>query len=103
MKWRLERSEDFKTDLDNIATYLATEGGFKLAEGFLECARKTSYQLRDYPESGTVKAFPRAGIIRFIVVDGFPNHLIFYQVIENELCVRLLRVLHGTRNLRAIL
>lgn len=103
MKWRLERSEDFKADLSNIATYLTAEGGLELAERFLECARKTSFQLREYPESGTVKTFPRAGTIRFIIVDEFPNHLIFYQVIENELCVRLLRVLHGTRNLRAIL
>jgi toxin ParE1/3/4 len=39
--------------------------------------------------------------LRFWRLPGFGNHLIFY--LTNEQCIEIVRVLHGARNIDAIL
>jgi len=55
------------------------------------------------PHSGAPCRFALTELrgIRRVPVSGFPKHLIFYSVEDNE--VLILRVLHGARDLESLL
>lgn len=41
--------------------------------------------------------------LRWTLVPGFPNHMVFYRYSEQENVLLILQVLHGARDLQAIL
>ena len=84
------------------ATYIA-EDNLDAAEGFLVAAEKTFQLLGRMPGIGKLCRFsnPQLSGIRQYPIKGFKNYLIFYRATDSE--VEVLRVLHGARDLEAIL
>ena len=84
------------------ATYIA-EDNLDAAERFLVAAEETFQLLGRMPGIGKLCRFsnPQLSAIRQYPVKGFKNYLIFYRATDSE--VEVLRVLHGARDLEAIL
>lgn len=89
-------------DLIEQATYIA-ENNLDAAERFLVAAEETFQFLGRMPGIGKLCRFSKLQLldIRQYPVKGFKNYLIFYRATDSE--VEVLRVLHGTRDLEAIL
>jgi toxin ParE1/3/4 len=86
-----------KKDLFEIADFIADQS---LDSGlrFLDKVETSFQKLAEMPELGAVCPFRHAEItgIRVRAVTGFPNHLIFYRVETEQICV--IRVLHGSQD-----
>ncbi len=89
-------------DLIEQATYIA-EDNLDAAERFLVAAEETFQLLGRMPGMGKRCKFssPQLLGIRQYAIKGFKNYLIFYRATDSE--VEVLRVLHGARDLEAIL
>lgn len=89
-------------DLIEQATYMA-QGNLDAAEDFLVAAEATFQLLGRMSGIGKLCGFsnPQLSGIRQYPIRGFKNYLIFYRATESE--VEVLRVLHGARDLEAIL
>lgn len=79
------------------------QGGPDVAERFLDSLERAYERLSLHPMIGVAceGLSPRLDSVRRWGVPGFPNHLIFYR--EGSGCVEILRILHGARDLEAIL
>lgn len=77
-------------------------GGEELGDRFIAACEVGFNRLAAFPESGTALRLrhPRLEGIRFILVPDFENILILYTLGENQ--VRVVRVLHGKRDIEAI-
>jgi toxin ParE1/3/4 len=73
------------------------------ADRFLEAAEHTFRQLADWPTMGRRWRTPirRLSNVRVWRVRGFPKWLVFY--LSSDEAIEVLRVLHGARDLHAIL
>lgn len=89
-------------DLIECADYIA-QGNLEIAEQFLVAAEATFQQLGEMPGLGKFSKFsnPKLERIRQYSIKGFRRYLIFYLVIDSG--IEILRVLHGARDLEAIL
>jgi toxin ParE1/3/4 len=89
-------------DLIELATYIA-EDSLDVSDRFLSAAERTFKQVAQMPGMGKLCRFshPSLSEVRQQAITGFRNYLIFYQT--TELGVEILRVLHGARDLEAIL
>jgi len=90
-------------DLDEYADYLAGEAGLDAALRFFAAAHSTFALLATQPQIGwrsRVK-YPGLAALRVFRATGFEQMLIFYQTFSGG--VDILRVVHGSRNLRALL
>lgn len=90
------------TDLIAIATYIA-QNNLSVSDKFLLAVEETFKQLGKLPQMGKVCQFshPKLAIIRQVAIKGFRKYLIFYYLTENG--VEILRVIHGVRDIEAIL
>ena len=90
------------TDLSELANYIAVDN-LEAAENFLLAAQETFQILAKMPMMGSLCKFelPEIYQVRFWRIKGFPKHLIFYLPLSDG--VEIIRVIHGTRNLEAIL
>ncbi len=63
------------------------------------------HSLLHWPERGTLCRFRSASLadLRWISISGFPKYLVIYRYIPQEEAVLIVQVLHGARNLEAIL
>ncbi len=66
---------------------------------FAEAFKSTITLLSGMPHLGRLRPDLGAPGIRSWRVEGFRNYLLFYEVLPDQ--VRLLRVLHGSRDLQA--
>ena len=89
-------------DLDNQADYVSERFGLDSAERFIHAAHETSKLLVIHPQLGWSPHFGIRSMknIRVFRVNGFESMLILYRPLENG--VEILRVVHGSRNLRAL-
>jgi toxin ParE1/3/4 len=89
-------------DLIEQATYIAQDN-LDTAERFLVVAEETFQLLGRMSGIGKLCSFsnPQLSGIRQYAIKGFKNYLIFYRATDSE--VEVLRVLHGARDLEAIL
>jgi toxin ParE1/3/4 len=89
-------------DLDEIAAYIQKDNP-QAALRFLDSADATFASLAQMPGIGSryLVRHPRLKDLRCFPVKDFPNHLIFYQPADDD--TEIIRVLHGARNLAAIL
>lgn len=86
-------------DVDTIAAYLFSESP-AAGERFVTRFDETLARISERPGIGRTRAdlSRRLGRIRSVAIDGFPNHLVFYE--ERSEAVLIVRVLHGARRLR---
>ena len=90
-------------DLDEQAEYLASHGNLELALRFYRAAEATFELLASRPWMGKVNQFHSRFLanVRTFPLKGFAKHLVFYLPIEQG--VEIIRVLHGTRDLKVLL
>jgi plasmid stabilization system protein ParE len=61
--------------------------------------------LLSLPERGATCRFrsPALAGLRWIFVPGFPKHMVFYRYLPQEQLLRIVKVVHGARNLETIM
>ncbi len=83
------------------AEYYRTESGVLLADRWRRAVSETVRSLRKLPERGAlwrvVGRSPHG--LRWIPVDGFPKHLVFYRLDETARTVIIVDIIHGARDL----
>lgn len=101
---RADKRERARQDLAEIALHLTRESGSEeLGLRFLEATADAFEQLVAMPEIGAPRDFPNPRLrrLRLWVVQGFPNHLIWYLPTADGIDV--VRVLHAARDQGEIL
>jgi toxin ParE1/3/4 len=99
---RVIRLRQARRDLVEAAAYLE-ERSPDAARRFLAAVEETLAGIAATPGIGVARRVRhlRLGKLRMLPVHGFEKHLVFDQ--ETEAGVELVRVLHGTRGIKAIL
>jgi len=89
-------------DLDEHADYLAREATVNVALDFLSASHETFVLLAENPNMGWSSRLknPALKTLRVFRVTGFDKMLIFYRPRSEG--IDILRVVHGSRNLRAL-
>jgi plasmid stabilization system protein ParE len=85
-----------RLDLKKHWRYIARDN-VDAADRLLAAAEQTFDFIAAHPELGSQRSFRKLVGVRSRSVDGFVNHLVFYQSRGNR--VVILRVLHGMRDL----
>jgi toxin ParE1/3/4 len=90
-------------DLEEQAYYYATQGSRELGHRFLVAAHETFTLLATQPEMGWRRPLkhPSLESLRVFRITGFERVIILYRPIPSG--VDILRVVHGSRNLQALL
>jgi toxin ParE1/3/4 len=85
-----------------LATYIAFDN-IDVSDKFLAAAEETFKQLAQTPKMGRLREFssPNLADVRQQAIKGFKNYLVFYRTRDTD--VEILRVLHGRRDIEAIL
>jgi len=95
-----ERAAD--ADIDEQFAYIA-ERNFDAALRYYDAVGKTLHRLAEMPMPGRIQPANNLRLVgmRRLAVIGYSNYLIFYIASDQEL--RVVRVLHGARDIQAIL
>ena len=90
-------------DVQESATYLASEASPETGERFLDAVQAECATLASFPKIGSPCFFRnlRLRSLRRHPVSNFENWLIFYQ--PEEGAIEVVRVLHGARDISRIL
>jgi toxin ParE1/3/4 len=98
---RLSRAA--RADLIEITTYFLeqSEQSLSLARRFLLSFEETARMLAKYPKIGRPVEFLQDRQMRHLAIRRFDRYRIFYE--ERADAVRIVRVLHGARDLASIL
>ena len=106
---RILRREAAKRDLIQQWVWYAENAGFEVADRFLAAVEDALTALASQPGSGSLLFTQRSdlrGIRRVPVGDGFGNVLLFYFPLAAADSLKggvdLVRVLHGSRDLKRI-
>src|SRR5579883_285428 len=91
-----------RLDIASQFEYL-TDRNSEAAIRYYDAANETFVKLAESPGIGTLLEtdHPALSGIRRFPVPGFRKYLIFYRATQSEL--RIIRVLHGARNIRRVL
>lgn len=92
-----ELSIEADQDISDIYDYTYLEFGDDQAITYLADLEPVLLKLVDYPELGRARPEIRAGLRSF----AYQNHVIFYRILETH--IRVVRVLHGSRDLPSTL
>jgi toxin ParE1/3/4 len=89
-------------DLIELATYIASDN-MDASDLFLAAAEETFKQLANLPQMGKLAQFshPLLADVRQQAIKGFRKYLVFYRPTEKG--VEILRVIHGARDIEALL
>jgi toxin ParE1/3/4 len=91
------------SDILEQADWYEQRSGPALAERWGNEVASSLIRIEKNPHSGAKCGFSADQLqgIRRMPITGFPRHLIFYRVEEDE--VEILRVIHGARDLESLL
>lgn len=97
------RRRGARRDLVEIYRYHAREAGLEVADRFLAQAEATFTRLAGMPGLGAPyeHEHPALADVRVSPISGFKTYLIFYRPVTGG--IEVLRVLHGARDIPAIL
>jgi len=90
-------SSAFEADFAQIIAYYARDVTPELSRRFENCVVETFERIAACPELGRRRKDLTHPEIRSLVVAGFENYVVFYQVRKED--VFIVRLLHGARNL----
>src|SRR5258708_2507834 len=92
-------SEAAAVDIIEQADWYEEKSDWKLAGRWSKAVTSAVLRVLRNPRSGAMCRFAPTELrgIRRIPISGFPKHLIFYSLEDND--VLILRVLHGSRDL----
>jgi plasmid stabilization system protein ParE len=101
----LRISEAAALSIVEQADYYTQASDRALAQRWEEAVEQAVNSLLNSPERGAPCRFhsQRLASLRWIFVPGFPKHMIFYRFFPEEAAIRIVQVLHGSRNLETIL
>lgn len=87
------------------AEYYQGVAGHSLALRWEAAVNEGVQRLLKMPESGAPCRFssPSLANLRWMQVPGFPRHMIFYSYSQQEAVLLVVQVLHGARDIEAIL
>ena len=76
----------------------------ELAARWEEAVRQAILSLRKLPGRGVLCHFRAAELesMRWISIQGFSQHKIFYRYLRREAVIRIIHVLHGARDAESI-
>jgi plasmid stabilization system protein ParE len=94
-------SSVFESDFAEIIAYYASDVTAELSVRFEKCVVETFEQIASHPEIGRRRKDLAHPEIRSLIVAGFENYVIFYQIRKEELF--FVRLLHGARHLPDLL
>lgn len=96
------RSRRFSDDARAAAEHYSAAEGVALALRFIDALEQAVGQIAEYPASGSTRLAELSGLpgLRSVAVPEFP-YLIFH--VEGGAGIILLRVLHGRRDIPALL
>lgn len=100
MSLPVEQGDEVFCDLQEIGCFLRRRNP-QSAVRFVQAVRLTFGQLGLNPQLGRLRTDFNPEALRSWPVNGFSSYLIFYFVLPDS--VRIWRVLHGGRDLKAIL
>lgn len=101
----LRYSESARDDvIRQFRYYLVALNLPELAIRFKEAVRKTALAIRERPNAGPPYRLrnPRLRNLRSWPVAGFPDIRFYFQVEDND-AIRVVRILHGKRDIQKIL
>jgi toxin ParE1/3/4 len=95
-------SEAAAADINEQADWYEEKSDRKLAERWSKAVTSAVLRILKSPQSGAPCRFSPTELhaIRRVPISGFPKHLIFYSVEDNDVLV--VRVLHGARDLETL-
>ncbi len=99
----IHRRQKARQDLVDIFRYHAREAGFRVAQRFFAQTEATLARLAGMPGIGTPYEHDHPALIglRFCPISRFRNHIVFYRPVADG--IEIVRVLHGARDIHAIL
>lgn len=102
MSLKIFESAEAVNDVIDAADHIAQQSGLNASDRFLQAVKNAYRQIADMPGIGSVRDFGQPDLqgMRRWHVTKFPKYLIFYMTNESEL--RILRVLHGARDIETI-
>ncbi|NRP27348.1 Toxin ParE1 [Marinobacterium sp. xm-d-420] len=92
-----ELSIEADQDISDIYDYTYSEFGDDQAITYLADLEPVLLKLVDYPELGRARSEIRVGLRSL----AYQNHVIFYRILDTH--IRVVRVLHGSRDLPSTL
>ncbi|MGA9670322.1 MAG: type II toxin-antitoxin system RelE/ParE family toxin [Terracidiphilus sp.] len=101
----LRISEAAALSIVEQADYYQQASDFATIQQWEEAVDNAMRSLLTLPERGAPCRFrtPALAGLRWIFVPGFPKHMVFYRYLSQESAIRVVHVLHGSRNLETIL
>jgi toxin ParE1/3/4 len=99
---RLIERPKARQDLEDIAVHIGTNRP-SAARRFLSAAEKTYATLATMPEMGSLWSAGTPGFrgLRYFPIPRYPHYVIFYRPLPDG--VEIVHILHGARDLQAIL
>lgn len=98
MTYEIFKRPQAERDIEECFVYIAEEN-LDTAVYFLVAVEDSLEQLAEFPFIGSKRTFqnPRFQAIRMWRVKGYPDYLIFYQIIDDR--IEIIRVVHGSRDI----
>ena len=96
----VRKTDEFIVDVEQQFEWYALNADWEIAERHLDAVEATIQLLERHPQLGPLGRFthPRLRDWRFFVVfRPFNKHILFYEIIADEVVMR--RAMHGHRNL----
>ena len=102
---QLRISEAAATSIVEQADYYQKAADSALASQWASGVDEVIHSLLRMPERGAPCRFksPQLAGLRWVIVPGFPKHMVFYRHDREREAVLIVQVLHGARDLEAIL
>ena len=98
--YRILYAEKADEDLTEIYNYIAADSPERAA-AYLGKMESCILQLKDFPNIGYSGKYPELVKLGIRML-SFEDYLVFYTVSQAEMCVHVLRVLHGSVNYRRL-
>ncbi len=99
----IHRRQKARQDLVDIFRYHAREAGYRVAQRFFAQTEATLARLAGMPGIGTSyeHEHPALSGLRFFPISRFRKYLVFYRSVADG--IEVVRMLHGARDIQAIL
>ena len=102
---RLRISSQARHSTSSQAAFYSQESGPTLANRWRVNVNNAIRSLKQLPERGAPCNFKRSSLtgLRWIPIEGFPRHMVYYRYVAEGNAVYVLDILHGVQDVESIL
>lgn len=96
----VRKSDYFIADIEQQFEWYAVNADWDVAERYLAAVEATCHLLEQHPQLGPLGGLKNSRLRDwrfFVIAHPFKKHVLFYELIGNEVLMR--RAMHGHRNL----